>query len=72
MIDFWKDPTPCTYTATINLEVQIQFSDTDPDSAKNHAWEVAEELQSYLGCARGDYPVEPEITDVTVKEEPDD
>jgi hypothetical protein len=57
------------YTATITLSVQIEFSDTDEDSAHNHAWDVAEQLSSYLGCARGDYPTEPEIDDVTIKEE---
>lgn len=57
------------YTATITLSVQIEFSDTDENSAHNHAWDVAEQLSSYLGCARGDYPTEPEIEDVTIKEE---
>jgi hypothetical protein len=57
------------YTATITLSVQIEFNDTDSGSAHNHAWDVAEQLSSYLGCARGDYPTEPEIDGVTIKEE---
>lgn len=68
-VDFWKPLKEKKYTATITLSVQIEFNDTDSDSAHNHAWDVAEQLSSYLGCARGDYPTEPEIDDVTIKEE---
>ena len=67
-VDFWKPLKEKKYTATITLSVQIEFNDTDSDSAHNHAWDVAEQLSSYLGCARGDYPIEPEIDDVTTKE----
>jgi hypothetical protein len=68
-VDFWKPLKEKKYTSTIKLSVQIEFSDTDENSAHNHAWDVAEQLSSYLGCARGDYPTEPEIDDVTIKEE---
>lgn len=71
-VDFWKPLKEKKYTATITLSVQIEFNDTDSDSAHNHAWDVAKQLSSYLGCARGDYPTEPEIDDVTIKEEEND
>lgn len=69
MIDFWKPLKEKKYTATIKLSVQIEFFDTNDDSAHDYALEVAECLSSYLACARGDYPTEPEIDDVTIKEE---
>lgn len=69
MADFWKPLTEKKYIATITLSVQIEFSDTDENSAHNHASEVAQQLSCYLACARGDYPTEPEIEDVTIKEE---